>query len=234
MLFMKKLSKAIVAVSVMIGLTGLTQVAQADTILGVYADANYWDTENENTYNTTKATMDDKGRFMASVGLEHGVPLVPNVKVRYADLANDGTYGTSATASKLSLDSTDLIAYYEILDNVVSIDVGLGAKALSGDWQVGTNSKVDLGETLPMAYLSAGAKLPFTGFSAKAEIGVAGNGDVEATDALAEIQYDFVKNMAVDIGAKVGYRVIDMKYDETGKKFDSEFKGPYVGLQFHF
>lgn len=206
--------------------------AQADTIYGLYADANYWNTEVESSYNGVDADYDDQGQMMASVSVEHFVPLVPNVRVRHATLDADGTLGT--VKSELDLSSTDAIAYYEILDNVVSADIGLGAKFLQGDFTRGTTT-TNLDETLPMGYASVGAKLPFTGLSAKAELGIAKGTDVDVTDAQAEIKYDFVDTLAMDLGAKVGYRVMEIDYDDVkDKELNTDFKGPYVGLELHF
>lgn len=207
----------------------LATTAHADTIYGLYADANYWHTNNETTINRTKTEHKDKGRLMASLSLEHGVPLVPNVKVRHVNL--DSTQKTTNTQHKLN--NTDLIAYYEVLDNVVSVDLGLGAKVLDGS----TNNDTDLSKTLPMAYASAGVKLPFTGLSAKAEVGVAHDSKYKATDAQAEIKYNFVDKALVDMGAKAGYRILTVEADELFKdksNYKNDFKGPYVGLEVHF
>lgn len=207
----------------------LATTAHADTIYGLYADANYWHTSNETTVNHAKTEHEDKGRLMASLSFEHGVPFVPNVKVRHANL--DSTQKTTNTKHKLN--NTDLIAYYEVLDNVVSVDLGLGAKVLDGS----VNNDTDLSKTLPMAYASAGVKLPFTGLSAKAEVGVAHDSKYKATDAQAEIKYNFVDKALVDVGAKAGYRILTIEADELFKdksNYENDFKGPYVGLEVHF
>lgn len=207
----------------------LATTAHADTIYGLYADANYWHTSNDTTINQTKTEHEDKGRLMASLSFEHGVPFVPNVKVRHANL--DSTQKAGNTQHKLN--NTDLIAYYEVLDNVVSVDLGLGAKVLDGS----INNDTDLSKTLPMAYASAGFKLPFTGLSAKAEVGVAHDSKYKATDAQAEIKYNFVDKALVDVGAKAGYRILNIEADELFKdksNYENEFKGPYVGLEIHF
>ena len=86
-----------------------------------------------------------------------------------------------------------------------------------------------------MIYAQAGAKLPFTGLSAKAEATYTNVNDVKITDAQAEIQYDFVKSIVLDLGAKVGYRVLNIELsdlDNRDMKFN--FKGPYIGLNAHF
>lgn len=203
--------------------------AQADTLYGLYADVNYWHASNDTTQNTITTAHDDKGRLMLSASLEHPVPLVPNARIRHVNL--DSTQQHSNIKHNLS--STDVIAYYELLDNVVSLDVGLGAKVLDG----AINGETDLSKTLPMAYASAGAKLPLTGLSAKAELGVAHNSSYKATDAQAEIKYDFVDKALVDIGAKLGYRILTVEADDIFKDnsdYKNEFKGPYVGVEIHF
>lgn len=212
----------------------LASTAHADTLYGLYADANYWHASNETTQNAMTKKHDDKGRLMVSASLEHGVPLVPNVRVRHANL--DSTEKT--TNIKHDLSSTDMVAYYELLDNVVSLDVGLGAKILEGEIEGKmTDNATDLSKTLPMAYASAGVKLPFTGLSAKAEVGVAHNGKYKATDAQAELKYNFIDKALVDVGAKVGYRVLTIEADELLKDksdYKNEFKGPYAGVEIHF
>ncbi|MBS9778578.1 MAG: TIGR04219 family outer membrane beta-barrel protein [Gammaproteobacteria bacterium] len=213
--------------------------AYADTVYGVYADANYWYPDaSVGTNDKNKTDYDEKGQLMLSANVEHGVPMFPNVYASHTQL-NTEKDTTAISKNEVDLTSTDVVAYYEVLDNVVSADVGLGAKVLQGESKnmlVG-GTKVasqSLDETLPMAYGSVGAKLPLTGFSAKVKAGYAKGNDVEATDAQAEIKYDFVDNIVVDLGAKAGYRVSKVKYDKKDVKLDSEFKGPYVGLEAHF
>lgn len=222
----------------------ISPIAYADTIYGLYADANYWHTSSDNiiqTYENERITFDNKnkGQAMINASVEHGVPLVPNVRFRYADLN-----AVQKNNPNLTIDatSTDLIAYYEILDNVVSVDVGLGAKRISGGTKAFGQEFIKLDKTLPMAYASAGAKLPFTGLSAKAELGLAKGSDVNATDAMAELKYNFVDKALIDVGVKAGYRVMKTEYDKvsypnfmSGKHpYEMNFKGPYLGIEFHF
>lgn len=221
----------------------IASTAQADTLYGLYADANYWHTSADITDNGSKQSFDDEGNYMLSASLEHGVPLIPNVRVRHADISH--SQNTAIARDEVAFTSTDAIAYYEILDNVVSVDLGLGAKRISGDVKYTGGTTPDLNKTLPMAYASVGAKLPFTGLSAKAELGVGIGSNVKATDAQAEIKYDFVKTAAIDLGIKGGYRVLSLDYDEMDVKYlgnvfgsqvpyKADFKGPYVGVEVHF
>ncbi len=217
-------------------------MAYADTIYGIYADANYWQTSADVTNNGVKQDYKDDGQLMLSASLEHPVPLVPNVRVRYSDLKNELN---SSTNTQIDANSTDIIAYYELLDNVVSADIGLGAKIIDGAEKTNNVTGYDLAKTLPMAYASVGADLPLTGLSIKGELGLAYGENVKATDAQAEIKYKFVDVPMMDIGVKAGYRVLNLDYDEMTNKYvgslfgsqipyKAEFKGPYVGLELHF
>lgn len=163
------------------------------------------------------------------------MPIIPNIKAKYTKL----DFATEAdqlglAKTDINLDHTDLILYYEILDNVVKADIGIGATRLSGDVkQFGQNVSID--EYSPIIYAEAGVKLPFTGLSAKAEATYTNLNDVKITDAQAEIQYDFVKSLLVDVGAKVGYRVLNIELSDMDKRdMKLDFKGPYIGLNAHF
>ena len=59
--------------------------------------------------------------------------------------------------------------------------------------------------------------------------------DVKITDAQAELQYDFIQSVAVDLGLKAGYRILNIELDDLDNRdMKFEFKGPYVGLNAHF
>ena len=127
------------------------------------------------------------------------------------------------------------ILYYEILDNIVNADVGVGATTLNGHVTTLALSKTDIDKTVPVIYATAGAKLPFTGLSAKGEVLYSNLNDAKITDAQAELQYNFIDNLLVDVGLKAGYRILDIKLDDYEKndlKFN--YKGPYIGLDIHF
>lgn len=216
---------------------GLSSVAQADFI-GLKGDISYWNvdgTANINEKYQADQDIERDGTVQVSVAFEHPVPIIPNIKAKYTKL----DFATEAdqlglAKTDINLDHTDLILYYEILDNVVKADIGIGATRLSGDVkQFGQNVSID--EYSPIIYAEAGVKLPFTGLSAKAEATYTNLNDVKITDAQAELQYDFVKSLLVDVGAKVGYRVLNIELSDMDKRdMKLDFKGPYIGLNAHF
>ncbi|MFW2162260.1 TIGR04219 family outer membrane beta-barrel protein [Acinetobacter beijerinckii] len=245
--------------------TSFCGLAQAD-VIGVKADASYWFYDGKaqvqpkpNTSSLANQTgvddlllnpyaglsapeekLDRKGSAQISLAFEHPIPLIPNAKIRYVNLKSQTEKEIAGQpVYDLNIDHTDFLLYYEILDNIVDADVGLGATKLNGDIKTLNLSKIDIDKTIPVIYGSAGVKLPFTGLSAKAELLYSNFNDTKITDAQAELQYNFIDNLWVDVGLKAGYRILDVKFDDyksnnvkNDLKFD--FKGPYIGINVHF
>ncbi len=219
--------------------TSICGLAQAD-VIGVKGDLSYWNYNGEANMVDQSAAPDQdlkrKGSAQVSLAVEHPIPLIPNAKIRYVNLKTETDNKVAGQpVYDLNVDHTDFILYYEILDTIVNADVGLGATNLNGDVKTLNISKTDIDKTVPVIYGSAGVKLPFTGLSAKAELLYSNFNDAKITDAQAELQYNFIDNLLVDVGLKAGYRILDIKLDDYEKndlKFN--FKGPYIGLDVHF
>ncbi|NCI79734.1 TIGR04219 family outer membrane beta-barrel protein [Acinetobacter kanungonis] len=211
----------------------LSGLAQAD-LVALKGDISYWaydgHAEMTNTLPGTKEKLDNDGAVQLSVALEHPVPIIPNAKIRYVNLDTQ----TKRSAYDVNLDHADFILYYEILDNVVDLDIGAGATTLNGHIN-SLDRRTDIDETYPIIYGTVGGKLPLTGLSAKAEMTYSNFDDAQLTDALAEIQYNFIDNMLVDVGLKAGYRIFTVDLDDYNRSdIKLEFKGPYIGLDAHF
>jgi len=217
---------------------GAFSSAQADFI-GVKASTDYWkysaDLSNPASPQSQPQLEDDHGMSF-SVAVEHPVPFLPNAKIKHSNLQAESDQSVAGVKShQVDLDYSDFILYYEILDNVVSADVGFGAKLLDGDIQQNFTQNTEVSETLPMIYAEAGVKLPFTGLSAKAEASFAKLTDTQVTDAQLELKYNFVDTVLVDVGAKAGYRILDIQLEKgSNQEAKLKFKGPYIGLEAHF
>ncbi len=219
--------------------TSVCGLAQAD-LIGVKGDLSYWNYNGEaNMAAQTSAPdqdLDRKGSAQLSLAIEHPIPLIPNAKIRYVNLKTQTENEVAGQpVYDLDIDHTDFILYYEVLDNIVDADIGFGASNINGDVKTLGLNKTDIDKTIPVIYGSAGVKLPFTGLSAKAELLYSNVNDTKITDAQAELQYNFIDNLLVDVGLKAGYRILDIKLDDYEKndlKFN--FKGPYIGLDVHF
>lgn len=218
---------------------GLSGLAQAD-VIGIKGDLSYWAYDGQANMAAQTAASDQdlerKGAAQLSLAIEHPVPLIPNAKIRYVNLKTQTENEVAGQpVYDIDMDHADFILYYEILDNIVNADVGVGATTLNGHVTTLALSKTDIDKTVPVIYATAGAKLPFTGLSAKGEVLYSNFNDAKITDAQAELQYNFIDNLLVDVGLKAGYRILDIKLDDYEKndlKFN--FKGPYIGLDIHF
>ena len=207
---MRQFSFAVLS-AVLLSTVGVS--AHADTLLGLYAGVD--GIVNTGESNNISADNEVVGSYY--LAFEHPVPFLPNAKLRY----------TKLDQSAANADFLDAIGYFEVLDNIVSLDVGLGAKRVNA-----SNANID--KTIPAVYASAGGKLPFTGLSAKAEVFVGKGIDADFTDANAEIKYNFIENLAIDLGLKAGYRIMTVNVDKSGTSSDIKVQGPYLGLEAHF
>lgn len=201
--------------------TSVCGLAQAD-LIGVKGDLSYWNYNGEaNMAAQTSAPdqdLDRKGSAQLSLAIEHPIPLIPNAKIRYVNLKTQTENEVAGQpVYDLDIDHTDFILYYEVLDNIVDADIGFGASNLNGDVKTLGLNKTDIDKTIPVIYGSAGVKLPFTGLSAKAELLYSNVNDTKITDAQAELQYNFIDNLLVDVGLKAGYRILDIKLDDYEK-----------------
>ncbi|WP_017444565.1 TIGR04219 family outer membrane beta-barrel protein [Gayadomonas joobiniege] len=131
--------------------------AKADTVLGLYAGAQYWNIEPEGQFGSSADdqetfAFDDAGNASYYVALEHLVPIIPNIKLRHnqmEDLQGGGVIDNSYTFAgqtypentnvsvNADLSNTDYILYYELFDNgLFSFDFGLNVKHIDGLIQV--------------------------------------------------------------------------------------------------
>ena len=217
---------------------GVFSSTQAD-VIAVKGNIDYWHYSTDLTQPTSslpQAQMEDDQALSFSVALEHPVPLLPNAKIKHSHLQADSDQSFAGVKShQVDLTYTDFILYYEILDNIVDADVGIGAKRLSGDILQNYTNTLDVSSTLPMLYAQAGINLPFTGLSARAEASFAALDDEQISDAQAELKYNFIDTLLIDVGARVGYRILDIQLEEgSNAETKLKFKGPYLGIEAHF
>ncbi|MFV5508796.1 TIGR04219 family outer membrane beta-barrel protein [Acinetobacter sp. 197] len=228
--------RANILTSLLLGF-GLSSFSHAD-VIGVKADLSYWNFDGYSQDNNFKHELDRQGTAQLSVAVEHPVPLLPNAKIRYVNLDSNSEQSSPANAADIKLNNIDYILYYELLDTVVHADIGAGLSNLDGtvrNLNAGALNQYDLDEYSPLLYATVGVKLPFTGMSAKAEAIYTHGSDSKKTDVQAELQYDFIDNLLVDVGAKVGYRMMQVDFEQDQRPdLRLEFKGPYIGLDVHF
>ncbi len=180
------------------------------------------------------------------VAIEHPLPFIPNVKLQRSEMTaessttlsseitfDDTTFPVNEVVdTTLDFSHTDATLYYEILDNWVSLDVGFSVRLFDGEIDIQSTSdpslsaNVDLNAPIPMLYGKARFDLPFSGFSAAAEINTLG----VVSDTTFKVGYE----SPLRFGVEAGYRIFSVSLDDiddldTGIDID----GAYVALTLH-
>ena len=140
-----------------------------------------------------------------------------------------------AVAADLDLSHTEVTFYYEILDNIVDLDLGLTARLFDGEASlIGATQqeRIELDAVIPMLYGRAGIDLPFTGLSAALSGNWVNVNDVSLTDWSAEVNYDFKIAPTLEAGLSIGYRSMLIEIDDQDElQSDAEFDGLFIGLR---
>ena len=226
-MFIKQLIKTVSTTGCAAFLGGISLHTQAD-VIGVKASASAWQAQVQ----SAAEHLPRKTSAMLSLAVEHPVPLLPNAKLRYTALEHN--QNSNNNLQEIQLQQTDAILYYELLDNIIQVDAGLAANQLNGE-QRRMQSTEKFAQTRPSAYVAVAAKLPFTGWRVQSEALYGNSFGTELRDLQAEIQYDVIDNPVLDIGAKIGYRQLQVSFSQNRLAGATlEFTGPYVGVDLHF
>lgn len=236
-----------------------TPAAMADTIFGLYAgggsisydlSGEIRDLENSGTEIDTEKDLGlsgESGNYFY-VAVEHFVPLLPNIKLSRSDISESSTSTLERSIvfdsqtfsfneqveSKFDLSHTDATLYYELLDNWVTLDLGLTVRMFDGELSVRSSTdyaQEDLDFAAPLLYGKVKVDLPLTGLYVSAEGNAISVGGVEFIDLLAKVGYRF----GFGLGVEVGLREIDFTLDDVEDlEADLSLSGTYAAATFHF
>lgn len=186
---------------------------------------------------------ESQGYFFATV--EHFVPLVPNVRLMHTKIdhagSGDATFTfdnelfTGNVSNEVSIETTDIIAYYEILDNVVSLDIGLNIRSLNVDYNItstttSTSAAGSFNATFPMLYALVGTS-PWPDLTISGEISYIGYSGSSMSDITAKIAY----TTSFLVGVEAGYRKQNITLDDTsGNDAELTFDGIFAGAYLKF
>lgn len=180
--------------------------------------------------------------------LEHPFPLIPNIKIQKTDLQitetnspgnnflfdGDSYLNTDKITSTSDLSHTDATVYYEILDNWISIDLGITARRFTDGFELytdeGKKSSLDIDSTIPLLYVAAKVELPLTGLYVDAELNGIGYGDTSLTDYKISLGYE----TDLGLGIEAGVRNIELDYDDGDEEADLSIDGAFIGVFYHF
>lgn len=226
--------------------------AFADTVLGFYAGTNYWNYgmsgKIQSTFSQNQQVdidFDNNSNNVFYAALEHPVPFLPNFKLQQNTIQSDGLINVSGftnfpgqsfnVSSDIDFSHTDLMLYYEVLDNWVNLDLGLSFKYFDGysefNYETMIDDRSDFDDLIPMLYAKGKIDLPFTGFSASATLEALSFDSNKVTDLNLAVSYESKSG----IGAEVGYRSMTVDLVNIGDlTSDIDIDGFYLGVNFHF
>ncbi|MBL4711900.1 MAG: TIGR04219 family outer membrane beta-barrel protein [Gammaproteobacteria bacterium] len=224
--------------------------ANAD-FLSVSAGAGIWDESPSGNFQKITDPMavdvedklfwDSETQGYVFVTLEHFVPIIPNFRLIHTKLDHDGNGTTTFVfdsvnftgdvSNNISIETTDLIAYYEVLDNVVSLDLGLVIRNLKIDYTItsaGITTSDSINETIPMLYALIGAS-PWPDLIISGELSYIAFEGSSISDFTAKIAY----TTSFFVGVEAGYRKQTFELDDASDtdadlSFDGVFAGAYI------
>jgi len=205
----------------------LPMTGMAATILGFQIGGGSWEQTPSgalvSTVGSDTLKETEKGEGYTYFSLEHPVPLVPNIRLANTKVSAVG----NTVITSVEIDQTDATLYYEILDNVISLDLGITARNTDG--QVAGTGSTTFSETVPLLYASAEIALP-AGFALAAEINSISSGSDKISDISAKVTY----TTSIGLGIEVGTRTQNFEVDIDNVQTDIEFSGLFAGVYFKF
>jgi len=208
-----------------------------------------WQGSNANL--ETGFKLDDDAKGFIWLKIEHPVPGLPNIGLVHSKLgaSGSGTVSTSfsfggttfnvsdSISSSLSLDQTDLIFYYEIIDTKKNhFDLGLLLKYIDGNARAenltsGLTEEVSFEGVIPMLYANLQIELPYSGLS----FGVEGSAIGYSGNSLSDFRVNVAYRTKSNLGIELGYRRQAIKLDDLDNfNSDFAFQGVYFGASFKF
>lgn len=233
-------------------------LCRADMIFGIYAGAGTWQnqTSGEVTSGPTDVDvdddlgLDDELNNVYYLAVEHPLPGLPNIRLNYADVAVTGDNVLSRTiefngqvfdvsdavASDVAFEQADAVFYYEVLDNVLSLDLGMAARGLDGEFEVvsesGGVSRAEFQGVVPLLYGRLRADLPLTGLWVGGDaMGLAYDGN-----RLLDVNVQVGWESTLGFGAEAGWRRYRLEIEDLDDidQAGIDLDGPYLALNYHF
>lgn len=263
---MKNIPALLALSSALIG----AQFAHADT-LGIYAGGGVWHASSEGDIGTdaTPLTLEELGfdeeqNLSFYVALEHPLPVLPNMRLAATTLELSGSETLargstdelriaidadfsipdgSTVTSDIDLDFIDYTLYYELLDNYVSLDLGITARQFDGSASfsyvdastIEQSTQRDLDVVLPMIYTKVQLDLPLTGWYFGGHANIIDYDDNSVADIEAKVGY-MTEGLGLDLGFDLGFRQFSIETDpeDDDLTVDLTLDGPFASFFVHF
>ena len=239
--------------SLLVGSALCAGMAQADDLkfeVGAYQWQADYDgsvqSGSDSVYLNDGLGFDDDTADVIYAVIEHPIPVLPNLKMQYTRIDttangqtpagfefNDAVFPAGTPVqSDLDLTHADATFYYQLLDNVVNLDLGLTVRYIDGSVDirsVGESAHEDLEVVLPLLYAAGRVDLPL-GFYVGADI----NGLKAGGNGLLDYRVNAGWVSPILLGVEVGMRRFDIDYDDDDDKADLSLDGVYGSITFQF
>lgn len=210
--------------------------ATASTLAGLGVEADYYVPEAKGDFrytdngftSNTHVNSDSDSLYQVGLYFEHPVPMLPNIRADFTpETTFSGTDGLGGV-NTLKFSQLDATLYYEILDNIVDLDIGVTGKIIDGEVTGTINQSFDV--IIPMGYIAAGVKIPALPVRLDADIKyVAYSGN-----SISDMRFKAIWEVFAGLEAVAGYRYESLDLDENDIYSTLKIQGPFVGVGYRF
>lgn len=210
-------------------------LASASMLVGFGGEVDYYTPTASGDFNykstTTNFNDDRQSGYQVGLYFEHPVPLLPNIRLDLTpEISFSGSNGGAGT-NTVSLNQTDITPYYEILDNVVDLDVGVSFKVLDVNIEGTAIADQGLSEVIPMGYVAAGVDIVGVPLRIAGDVKYAGYRGDYFTDTRIKAVWEILAGLEAQAGYRYEFLKISDHYD---MRTDVKIKGPFIGLGYRF
>ncbi len=213
-------------------------IASASMLLGFGVEADYYAPEATGTFNysdkgfATSTVFDGESAdsYALSAYFEHPIPIIPNFKIDYIPESKfSGSNGSSGT-NEVTFSQLDVTAYYEILDSIVDLDIGVTGKIIDGSVKSTGLVEQDGQFVVPMGYVGASVSIPALPIRVDADVKYISYDKNSVSDMKIKVAWEVI--MGLEIAA--GYRYENLQLDDSDVYSDLKIQGPFVGVGYRF
>ncbi|MCP4187285.1 MAG: TIGR04219 family outer membrane beta-barrel protein [Gammaproteobacteria bacterium] len=176
--------------------------------------------------------------------LEHPISALPNFRYQSYNLdssdskkleSNLTANGQSFTLgnqlpSSYDLSHDDIVLYYQLMDDWVNLNMGIDLKRFDGKVEYsGSDSPIELDETIPLLYLSARFELPYNGFYLGADFNSLSFSHSIVEDSTIKLGYQSGNGLGFEGGLKsFSLELNDNDDIASGLEYDGIFLNGYI------
>lgn len=236
-----------------------TSQVRAD-FLGIYLYGNNWTPDISGNIESLSDPIDledtlgfsDDTYKQLGVRFEHPLPVLPNIAIQdnTLDTLSMATLNQSITydgvvylvdtdvTTTLDLSHRDIILYYEVLDNWISLDLGVNVMDFDGEFTLvsGGPSSVQTSNTvlddmIPSLYSKVGFEFPATDIYVGGTISYIGLDGDSFTKTNVHLGWE----TDTGFGLEVGYQAFEAEWEDYNDSDGNiDLDGYYASLFFHF